>query len=122
MPTRVDVKSEAVQSLAKSNQVRADLQRRADKVANAARARSEDPRRIKSTSIIGRARAHASVINVGGLSEEGRDRLLGIAITTAVEVGVNVVAGTVLGPRAGRTLGGIAGGAAGEAFAARRRR
>jgi phage I-like protein len=121
MAVRVDIDTNAVRSIARSNEVRADLQRRANRVANAAKAHTADPSRIEATSYVGRNRARASVMNVGGLSEEHRDRILGIAITAAVEIGVSIVVGAVAGSGAGRAVGAIAGEAAGAVHARRSR-
>lgn len=75
----------AIGRLAKSEELRADLARRAERVAQRARAAAGpgEEQRIESSAIVGRSRARASVIWVGGLGQEIARRVLGGAVDGA---------------------------------------
>lgn len=93
MATRVDVSTVNVGRLARAETVRAELHRRAELVARAARAglRADQAARIEVSSEVGRSRARASVFWTGGLAHEVRSRTLGRAIDAARGVGVEIV-------------------------------
>lgn len=84
---RFEINSEGAKALLRSEEVRADLQRRADAVANAARARAEGvldhgEGGIVADAYTGKSRAGATVIGIP-LDVEHRDHVLGDALDAA---------------------------------------
>lgn len=90
---RIELSYQGIGEIARSDAVRADMQRRADAVAQAARSAvsAQDAARITATSRIGQRRARASVFWAGGLADEMELRALGKAIDAARGPGIDIV-------------------------------
>jgi hypothetical protein len=79
---RVSINYAGIGRLAKSEQMRRDIQRRTDRVADRVRAAvgSDEARWIVSSAVVGRRRIHGSVMWIGGLRQELDRRILGAAM------------------------------------------
>lgn len=85
MAEKVEIKlnRSGVRSLLRSKDVEQDLLRRAQRVAEAARARAPEHIEIVADSSIGANRARAVVVALGGYDEELDKRFLSSAIDAA---------------------------------------
>ena len=85
LQVRFELNRRGIGALARSEQLRGELLRRARRVEAAARAEAgpDDQEHIEATGFTGRTRARASVIWRGGLPTEVRDRVLGRAVDAA---------------------------------------